>query len=123
MEYTISPYIKTTIMRRVKAIWFFRRVLPFLAVELALVAIVLQQIASSVFVNHVIQNAAVHTFERSPVMFADFFFRAFLNTETLIQTLVIASLIGSVFLLRDMARTFRTFMKQKGNLPQFSHVV
>ena len=123
MEYLISPHIKTTVMRRIKAIWFFRRVLPYLIAELAIVAVVLQQIASSVFVNHVIQNAAVHTFERSPVMFADFFFRAFLNTEILVQTLVAATLIGGIFLARDMMRTFRTFVKQERNLSQLSHVI
>lgn len=123
MEYSISPHVKTTIMRRIKTIWFFRHVFPFLATELIISAAVLQQIANSVFVNHVIQNAALHTFDRSPIMFADFFFKAFLGTEMLVQALVLISLIGGMFLARDMARTLRTFVKQKGNFAQLSHVV
>lgn len=123
MEHNISPHIKTTIMRRIKTIWFFRQVFPFLAAEFIISAAVLQQIANSVFVNHIIQNAAVHTFERSPFMFADFFFRAFLSTDILVQGLVIVSLIGGAFLTRDMTRTLRTFVRQERNLSQLSHVM
>lgn len=125
MEDTIiSPHIKTTVMRRVKIIWFLRRVLPFLALEIVASMYMLSKIAEQVFVNHVLQNAAVHTFTRSPIMFADFFLRAFVNTEIAVQTLVIVSLVGGILITRDASRTLRAFViKQQRNLSQLSHVI
>lgn len=119
----MSPYLKTTIMRRVRVIWFARRVLPLLVLETVAVALVVQQLATNVFVNHVLQNAIIHTFSRSPVMMADFFFRAFLNTETLVQMLVLGSLVVGMLLARDAARTFRAFVTKQSNLSPLSHVM
>ncbi|GEM_PF-2668643 len=103
----ISPHIKTTVMRRIKFIWLFRRVLPRLAAESAAAASVLYIIAGQVFVNQVLQNAVLHTFDRSPIMLANFFFRAFIHTDILVQALVVTSLVAGALLVRDAARTLR----------------
>ena len=105
----ISPYVKQTVMRRIKMIWFIRRVLPLLLLETTAVWFAVQNIAEHVFVNNVLQNAVVHTFSRSPVMIIEFFFRAFLNTETLVQLFILASLVVGTFIARDALRTIRNF--------------
>ncbi|TSC79286.1 MAG: hypothetical protein G01um101429_521 [Parcubacteria group bacterium Gr01-1014_29] len=90
-------------------IWFIRRVLPLLLLETTAVWFAVQNIAEHVFVNNVLQNAVVHTFSRSPVMIIEFFFRAFLNTETLVQLFILASLVVGTFIARDALRTIRNF--------------
>lgn len=102
---TTSNYLKQAIMRRVWTIWFVRRVLPWLALEAAALWFVLAKMAEQIFVNKVLQNAVAHTFSRSPFEFPSFFIHAFLNTETLVQTLIIALLTASILLARDLART------------------
>ncbi|TSC72906.1 MAG: hypothetical protein G01um101470_260 [Parcubacteria group bacterium Gr01-1014_70] len=104
-------------------IWFVRRVLPLLLVESAAVAISTRELAESVFFNHVLQNAVVHTFSRSPASLADFFFQAFLNTEIVVQLLVAGSLLVGIFLMRDALRTLRTLVSRQRNLSRFSHVI
>lgn len=106
---SISPYMKQAVMRRVKTIWFTRRVLPLLLLETTAVWFAMQNIAEYVFVNNVLQNAIVHTFSRSPIMMLEFFFRAFLNTEVLVQMFVLASLVVGIFIARDALRTIRNF--------------
>ena len=96
-------------MRRVKTIWFMRRVLPLLLLETTAVWFAVQNIAEHVFVNNVLQNAIVHTFSRSPMMIIEFFFRAFLNTEVLIQMFILASLVVGAFIARDALRIIRNF--------------
>lgn len=105
----ISSYVKQAIMRRVKTIWFIRRVLPLLLLETTAVWFAVQNIAEHVFVNNVLQNAVIHTFSRSPVMMLEFFFRAFLNTEVLVQMFVLASIVVGTFIARDALRTIRNF--------------
>ena len=109
MDLHISPYIKKTVMRRVRAIWFMRRVLPLLVLETVAVAFIVRQLAAYVFFNQVLQNAIAHTFTRSPVMMADFFFRALLNTDLAVQILAAGSVLIGALLLRDTVRTLRTF--------------
>lgn len=123
MNISPSSHIKTTVMRRVRFIWFMRRMLPFLIIETVAVAFVVRQLAESVFFNHVLQNAILHTFTRSPFMIVDFFFRAFLHTEGLVQILFLASLLVAVLLARDTLRIVRTFAMKQSNLSQFLRVV
>jgi len=122
MDTTLSPSIKKIVMRRVRVIWFMRRVLPLLVLETVVVAIIARQLAESIFFNQVLQNAIIHTFARSPVMMADFFFRAFLNTDTIVQLLVAGSLLVGMLFAWDAFRTFRTF-SFKSNFSSLSHVI
>ena len=123
MDTIISPHIKNTVMRRVRVIWFMRHVLPLLILETAAVALIVRQLAASIFFNQVFQNAAVHTFSRSPVMMVDFFFRAFLNTDNIVQVLVLGSFLVGMLFMRDAFRTLRTLAVKQGNLSPLLRVV
>ncbi|TSC70049.1 MAG: hypothetical protein G01um101470_900 [Parcubacteria group bacterium Gr01-1014_70] len=122
MDIAISPSIKKIVMRKVRIIWFVRRVLPLLLLETVAVGFIVRQLAASVFFNQVLQNAIVHTFSRSPVMMADFFFRAFLNTDIAVQLLIAGSVLMGMLFLRDAGRTLRTFTL-KSNLSSLVRVV
>ncbi len=122
MNLTLSPSIKKIIMRRVRVIWFTRRVLPLLALETLVVMLVVRQLAESIFFNQVLQNAIVHTFSRSPIMIIDFFFRAFLGAESTVQLLVAGSLLAALLFARDTLRAIRAFTL-KSNFSPLSHVI
>lgn len=104
--------LKQRIMRRVYAIWFVKQVLPWLVLHGVLMATVLYTLAERVFINHMLQNAALHTFARSPSMFAYYFFRAFLNTEILVQILVVGSLLFGTLIARDLWRCRPVFLNR-----------
>ena len=122
MNITLSPSIKKIIMRRVRVIWFTRRVLPLLILETVAVAFIVRQLAESIFFNHVLQNAIVHTFSRSPVMMIDFFFRAFMSTEGIVQILLLGSVLVALLFALDAFLTFQNFTL-KNYLSSFSHVI
>lgn len=105
----VSSSIKKRIMRRIHIIWFTRRVLPLLVLETAAAGFIARQLAEYIFFNHVLQNAVVHTFSRSPIMIVDFFFRALLHTDIAVQFLLAVSVFMIILFLRDAARTIRTF--------------
>ena len=108
MENTISfTSIKPAVMRRVYGIWFVKKALPWLALEGVAVYIVLQQLAEHVFVNHVLANAALHTFARTPIAFAQYFMQALLNTDMVVQILIALSAVCLVLLARQMSRLVR----------------
>lgn len=123
MNITISPSVKKIVMRRIRVIWFVRRVLPLLIFETAAVTLIVRQLAESIFFNQVLQNAIAHTFSRSPFMIADFFIRAFLNTDTVVQLLVAGSLLVGAFILRDALRSLNAFAQKQSNFSQLLHVM
>lgn len=115
--------IKQNIMRRVRFIWFTRRVLPALILEVVGGVLFIQKIAEYVFVNNVLQNAVTHTFTRSPVMFADFFFRALINTEIMVQVLLLASALAAFLFAKDIRRSLRAApISVPSNFSGFSRV-
>ena len=120
----ISPHVKLSIMRRVHFIWFVRRALPVLALEAAVITLVVYKVADQVFVNNVLRNAALHTFSRSPLMLVSFLFRAFLNTEVMVQLFLIAfGIVGALF-LKDIRRVLQsTFSTTSRNLLGHFHVI
>jgi hypothetical protein len=121
--YIPSPYIKQTVMRRIKMIWFGRRVLPLFILESMAIWFAAHKIAEYVFVNHVLQNAIIHTFSRSPLMIFNYFFHAFMNTENMVQMFILASFIGSALFAWQTFQTVRTLATNRGNFSGFSHVV
>lgn len=105
----INIQLKNRIMHRVYGIWFVRRVLPRLLIEGAVAFIIVRELANRVFVNHVLSNAALHTFARTPLEFVQYFGRAFMNTESLTQILLAGSFILASLLVRDFLHTTRRF--------------
>jgi len=69
--------------------------------------VVLEQLAGRVFVNHVLANAASHTFARSPFALAQYFMQALMNTHLLVQLLIAGSAIFSILLMRELRRVVR----------------
>jgi hypothetical protein len=115
--------MKQRIMRRVTFIWFSRRVLPFLLLEILTVWFATVKIAEYVFVNQVFYNATIHTLSRSPFMMINFFFRAFMNTEMLVQLLIAASCIGGSLIMRDLLRSSRALTQQIGTFMRIPRVI
>ena len=104
---TTSPKLKQRIMRRVYGIWFVKRVLPRLVGETIVVYIAVTQIAAHVFINHVLANAVLHTFSRSPITIFNYFANALINSEVLVQTMLMSSVVLAGFMLRDIVRASR----------------
>jgi hypothetical protein len=109
MDIAPSIQLKKRIMRRVYAIWLFRK-LPWLAGELAVVMLIASQAAGQIFVNRVLQNAVEHSFTRSPASLFSYFFKAFFNTDFLVQILLISFVILGALAIRDLMRTTQPFL-------------
>jgi|GEM_PF-4981892 len=93
--------MRREIMLRVRFLHVLKRALRPLAIELALCAVVLYGVGKYVFVAKVIENAP----DLSRVYdVSTFFFRAFFNTEAVVQLLVLGAIMATAFVMRDLAR-------------------
>lgn len=91
-------------------IWFVRRILPLMLLEVAVVALALKTFSSKVFVEKVLENAALNA-DSSYWEFFLYLVGAFLGTNILVQGVIIVLLALGALLLRDLAKISRTYLK------------
>lgn len=103
--------IKSKILWRVYLIWFLRRVLPLIALQVLVLVLTLKVFAQRVFVVRVLGNAAVAAADSSYWEFFRYLLAAFFQTRPIVQ---IAALIGlgvGALILRDVGRSVFTYIK------------
>lgn len=91
-------------------IWFIRRILPLIALEVLVLGIAIRTFASKVFVGKVIENAALAS-DANYWSFFKYLGNAFLQTHFVIQIVILALLGVGALLLRDFAKTATTYLK------------
>jgi len=98
--------IKKNIMLRVRFIHLIKRVAQPLAVKTVLFAAALYFVGRLVFVAKVFENAPAALDLQA---FTAFFARAFLNTEFMVQAMLLAAVVFAIWAIRDVAKTFAVF--------------
>lgn len=91
-------------MRKVYLIWFGRKVLPYLLIEILFFAGFLYLIGRQVYVANVIQYASsvLAANMAHPANFVSFALDVFLRTELGVQISVLGALLMVVFVFRDL---------------------
>lgn len=99
---------KNRILWKIYLIWFFRRILPLIIIEIAVVIMALKIFAKNVFVGKVLENAALAS-ESNWWEFIKYLASSFSQTHPIVQVTIIAILgLGALF-LRDIGRTIITY--------------
>ena len=96
--------LKTKIMRRVYFIWFGRKILPYIAIEIAAFAGFVYFLGEQVYAARVMEYAAT-VFSNNmahPTVFASFAVDLFLRTRLGVQLSIIGSAAMIFFLFRNI---------------------
>ena len=102
------------VLNKVYRVWLFRRLVPVLAIEIALLAFLLYEIGKRVFVERVIENA-MKVFFVNPSGFVSFFISAFFHASRLVELVIIVFLIAGAFLIRHITQGILRFILVRGN--------
>jgi hypothetical protein len=100
--------LQKNIMLRVYGIWFLRRVLPVVIFELLFIALAINLFAESVFVAHVIENAA-GVIKGNPVELFSFLWSAFWNARLEVKLEVATALLMGVLFLWSIKRAIVSY--------------
>jgi hypothetical protein len=122
-SYTISPMVKTRIMRRVYGIWLMRLLAPVLFFEIPALALLVKLGAQQIFVQRVFENIAASVSGGGELL--RFMYRAVLHTSGQTQLLLGISVVIGVLFLKDFSRTAQTISSLlfKGTpLPAYSPI-
>lgn len=102
--------LEKRIMRQVYLIWFVKKIVPRFTAELAMFSVFAYLISRQVFVAKILEYAdqilANNSF--SPLVWINFIFNTFAQTEFIVQLSVVGSLLAIVFAFK----TFITSMVQ-----------
>lgn len=105
---TVKQLLRNRILWKVYLVWFFRRIVPLIILQLALFILALRFFAKNVFVRQVFRNAYLVS-EASYWSFLKYAALSFLNTNPLTQILILIILGIVALFLRDLIRTLITY--------------
>ncbi|OGY62240.1 MAG: hypothetical protein A2745_02430 [Candidatus Harrisonbacteria bacterium RIFCSPHIGHO2_01_FULL_44_13] len=100
--------MKYKILFKVYLIWFFRRILPLMVLQVLVLILALKIFAGQVFVAKVFENAAV-TARAGYWDFFKYLVSAFFQTRPLIQVVILIMLGFGALILRDIGRALITY--------------
>ena len=101
---TIKELLKNRILWRVYLVWFLRRILPLIAVQILILAAALEIFSGNVFVIKVFKNGYLVA-NSGYWSFFKFLFYSFLGTRHLTQAVIILVLAVISLIIRDVARS------------------
>jgi len=105
---TLGHFLKNRILWKVYFMWFLRRIIPLIALQVAVFALAFRIFASNVFVSRVFSNAA-RVSERGYLDLLRYMFTAFMNTNPLTQVVILIILGIVSLLIRDLVRMLVTY--------------
>ena len=119
---TPSTTLAIRIMRRVHAIWFVKRALPVMLLEVAAIVFALMQFAQNVHVANVFRNIAASGTQ--PGALAQFMLDAFLATDAIVEGVIVAAVIASLLFIRSMSKSIRAVRSSvpRGNFSSAQNV-
>ena len=105
---TIKHFLKNRILWKVYVMWFLRRIVPIIVLQVAVFAFVFQLFAKNVFISMVFKNAATVSANGYWALLK-YMAYAFLNTHPLTQVLILVILGVLSLLIRDAVRMVATY--------------
>ncbi len=105
--------LKRRTMRRVYGMWFMRRVLPGLSLEMGVLALVVLGMQNFLKFGHIINNVLYRVSHHPVGKLGDFWLAAFANTEFITIAMLASGLVFGSLMIRDVVRATVRF---RGNL-------
>lgn len=109
-----SPRFKGEILKQIYRVWLWRKFLPILIIEVAVLSFVIYELAKAVFLQRVMENAMNVFFQNPPHIFL-FFISAFVGTGFVTKILVLAVIVALVFAIRHITQGFLRFILVREN--------
>jgi len=104
----MNENIKKRILARIYIIWFIKRVIPLIIIQILALAVALKLFAKNVFVSKVLQNSSIAA-DSGYWIFSKYLAVSFLNTRPIIQICILLGLGISALLIRDFIRSMLTY--------------
>ena len=98
------------ILFKVYTIWFLRRIVPLMLLQIAILVVFLKLLASKVFFGKVIENASLAAGANYWAFFK-YLAGAFFQTSVVVQLSVFLALGVGALLLRDLAKIVKNYLK------------
>ncbi|OGY67398.1 MAG: hypothetical protein A3H63_01525 [Candidatus Harrisonbacteria bacterium RIFCSPLOWO2_02_FULL_45_10c] len=112
---TLSDFLKNRILWKVYVLWFARRIVPLMLLQVAVIVVSLKLFGDNVFVSKVLQNIGVVSGDGYWQVFK-YLVAVFAQTRLIVQAVVVLALGVVALLLRDVLRsifTYRSLWRRK----------
>jgi len=112
---TLTDFLKNRILWKVYVLWFVRRIVPLMLLQVAVIVVSLKLFGDNVFVSKVLQNIGVVSGDGYWQVFK-YLVAVFAKTRLVVQAAIVLALGVMALLLRDVLRsifTYRSLWRKK----------
>lgn len=109
-----EPRFKGEILKKIYRIWLFRKLLPILLIEVAILSLVFYQLGQAVFIQRILNNAYTILQANPPKIFL-FLTSAFANAPFATKLLGLGAIIFLALLIRHLTQGFLRLVLVKEN--------
>lgn len=109
MNQKLIQLFKNKVLWKIYIIWFFRRILPLIIFQIAILIIALRIFAKKVFVSKVLENTALISLS-SYLTALKYLIEAFFRTNLIVQFAILIMLGIIALLLRDLGKILKTYI-------------
>lgn len=109
MKFSLNNITKNRILIKVYTIWFLKRVLPLVLIEIGALVFGLMVFARNVFVSKVLQNIGIVSEQGYWTVFK-YLFYSFAKTHFVVQVVIIIVLGIGALILRDILRAIMVYL-------------
>lgn len=103
-------HLKKRVLLKIYVIWFFRRILPLMVLQILVLTVALKIFARQVFFAKVFENAAMAAND-SYWAFFQYLFVTFFQTRFPVQIIILVLLGVGALILRDLGRTLAIYLR------------
>ena len=107
-----SGKIKKRILVKIYTVWFLRRILPLIIIQVVVLALALKIFAKNLFVSMVLKNAA-QAADAGYWIFLKYLGAAFLETRPLTQIIILIGLGVVALIIRDIIRSLFAYKSMR----------
>jgi len=104
--------LKSRIMRRVFRSWLIKSIAPLFVIELFILMVAVYFFGNLIYVSDVIDNM-IQASPGNPFYMLNYLWGAFFETRLEVQVVIILLFIGAFFLLKDLNRSFVSYLIMK----------
>ncbi|MBI2055996.1 MAG: hypothetical protein HYT37_01325 [Candidatus Sungbacteria bacterium] len=109
-----APRFRGEMMRQIYRVWLFRKLLPVLFLEIAVIAAVLYQLGQAVFLQRIFENGTNVLFN-NPSGILSFVISAFTNAPVLTKILALGFAVLLALIVRHLTQGMLRFILVRAN--------
>ncbi|MDP3729326.1 MAG: hypothetical protein Q8R26_01030 [bacterium] len=108
-KYTVGQLLKNRVLWKIYFVWFVRRIIPLIIIQVGVVVVAIKLFGQKVFVSRIMAQSVVRVSEVGYWDVFTYLVGAFFKTHAVVQIIIILILGVGALIIRDIVKSILTY--------------